>query len=220
MADITEHLKNAIDQYENWTYLFLFVILFCETGLPLMPLLPGDTLLFAAGTFASTRAADGGMLLNIYVLMPLLVAASSMGDTVNYWFGRWLGPKVFHKDRARFLDKENLRRAHHFYQKHGGKTVFVARFIPLIRCFAPLVAGIGTMPYARFLSYSLAGSIAWMTLFVLGGYFVGQVKIVRDNFVLVCGILIIVCCVTIISSIVRQMLKGRAAARAAREVNE
>jgi membrane-associated protein len=215
MAEITETLKNYIDRYENWTYLILFVVLFCETGLPIMPLLPGDTLLFAAGTFAGTRATDGQMVLNIFLLMPLLSLASSLGDNVNYWIWRWIGPKVFHKDRARFLDKENLHRAHQFYAKHGGKTVFVARFIPLIRCFAPFVAGIGTMPYVRFLSYSLAGSVAWMTAFVLGGYFLGQVKVVKENFVLVCGILIVVCCVTIVSSIVRQIRKGRRAARAA-----
>jgi membrane-associated protein len=210
-----ESLKGFIDRYENWTYLILFLVVFCETGLVVLPVLPGDTLLFAAGALAATAAPDGQRVLNIVLLMPLLALASSLGDTVNYWIGRWVGPKVFHKDHARFLDKENLHRAHLFYARHGGKTVFVARFIPLIRCFAPFVAGVGTMPYIRFITYSLLGSAAWMVTFVLGGYFLGRRKFVQDNFVLGCVAFSLIGFVTIVSSIVRQIRKARAAARGA-----
>ena len=217
MAEITETLKNYIDRYENWTYLILFIILFCETGLPIMPLLPGDTLLFAAGTFAGTRATDGQMVLSIVLLMPLLCVASSLGDNANYWLGRWIGPKVFHKDRARFLDKENLHRAHAFYEKNGGKAVFIARFLPLIRCFAPFVAGVGTMPYPRFLFFSVMGTLAWIGTFVLGGYFLGGFPIVQKYFIPVSLVVIGICMAGIITTIVRQFRKGRAARRAAAE---
>jgi membrane-associated protein len=150
--------------------------------------------------------------------MPLLSAAAILGDTVNYWIGHWVGPKVFHKDHAKFLDKENLYRAHLFYEKHGGKTVFVARFIPLIRCFAPFVAGVGTMRFRRFICYSVAGTLSWMSLFVLGGYFLGKRKIVRENFLPVCMGLSLICFVAIVTSIIRQIRKGVAARRAAPQV--
>ena len=213
-----EAAARTVDQFENWIYLILFAVVFCETGLVVMPLLPGDTLLFAAGVWSGITLNGGkDNVLEIWFVMPLLCSAAILGDTANYWIGRWVGPKVFHKDHAKFLDKENLHRAHVFYEKNGGKAVFLARFIPLIRCFAPFVAGVGTMPYRRFLSFSVLGTASWMSIFVLGGYFLGHIKLVREWFFPVCLILAGIGFVIIVSTIIRQILKGRAARKAAAE---
>jgi membrane-associated protein len=214
-------LKALIDQYENWSYLILFAVVFCETGLVVMPLLPGDTLLFAAGVCAGSTfhcAAGTEKVLEIAIVMPLLSAAAILGDTVNYWIGRAVGPKVFHKDHAKFLDKENLLRAHRFYEKNGGKTVFIARFIPMIRCFAPFVAGVGTMPYPRFLFYSVLGTLSWMSVFVLGGYFLAENRSVQAHFGVVCLGLSLIGFVVIVSTIIRQIRKGLAARNAPGQV--
>jgi membrane-associated protein len=213
-----EALKALIDQYENWSYLILFAVVFCETGLVIMPLLPGDTLLFAAGVCAASTFHNGTeKVFNIAIVMPLLTVAAILGDTVNYWIGRAVGPTVFRKDHARFLDKENLQRAHRFYEKSGGRTIFVGRFIPLIRCFVPFVAGVGTMPYPRFLLYSVLGTITWMSTFVLGGYFLGRLPIVQKYFGVVCLSLSAIGFVVIVSTILRQIRKGMVARSTAGE---
>jgi membrane-associated protein len=169
------HLAEIITRYGVWTNLILFLVVFCETGLVVTPFLPGDSLLFAAGTFAALGSLDPGLLI------VLLSVAAILGDTVNYWVGSYVGPRAF-TGEVRWLKKEYLDRTHAFYEKHGGKTIILARFIPIIRTFAPFVAGVGAMTYSRFLLYNVVGGIVWVTLFVLAGYFFGNLPAVRQNF--------------------------------------
>jgi membrane-associated protein len=175
---LDQHLSQVISQYGSWTHLLLFLIVFCETGLVVTPFLPGDSLLFAAGTFAALGALD------VRLIVVLLIAAAILGDTVNYWIGAYIGPRAFSGD-IRFLRKEYLDRTHAFYEKHGGKTIILARFVPIIRTFAPFVAGVGAMSYPRFITYNVVGAVLWVGLFVLGGYFFGNIRTVRENFTLV-----------------------------------
>jgi membrane-associated protein len=176
---LDKHLHEIIRDYGLWTYLILFLIIFCETGLVVTPILPGDSLLFAAGTFAALGALDP------WLLFLLLTFAAVLGDTVNYWVGHYVGPKVFQQEHVRFLKKEYLLRTHDFYERHGGKTIIIARFIPIIRTFAPFVAGIGSMSYGRFILYNVSGGILWIGLFVVGGFYFGNIPLVRKHFSLV-----------------------------------
>ncbi|MBI3326019.1 MAG: DedA family protein [Nitrospinae bacterium] len=176
---LDKHLHVVIQNYGIWTYVILFLIIFCETGLVVTPILPGDSLLFAAGTFAAIGSLEAGWLLG------LLSVAAVAGDTVNYAIGNFVGPRVFHTGHSRFLKKEYLDRTHRFYEKYGGKTIIMARFIPIIRTFAPFVAGVGSMTYWRFASYNILGGIAWITVFVFGGYYFGNLPMVKHNFTLV-----------------------------------
>ncbi|MBE7477532.1 MAG: DedA family protein [Ignavibacteriota bacterium] len=173
--NLDAHLHELIIYYGIYTYIILFIIIFAETGFVFTPFLPGDSLLFAAGTFAATGAFD------IRLLIILLTIAAILGDTVNYWIGNRIGPKIFQKE-SRFIKKEYLQKTHNFYEKHGGKTIIIARFIPIIRTFAPFVAGIGTMTYSKFILYNIVGGAVWVLLFVLGGYFFGNIPLVKDNF--------------------------------------
>jgi membrane-associated protein len=161
-----------------WTHLILFLIVFAETGLVVTPFLPGDSLLFAAGTFAALGSLD------LWLLVVLLIAAAILGDTVNYWVGAWVGPRAF-SGNVKFLRKDYLDRTHAFYEKHGGKTVILARFVPIIRTFAPFVAGVGAMSYPKFIMYNVVGAVLWVGLFVPAGYFFGNIPTVRKNFTLV-----------------------------------
>ena len=183
LAEILMHLDTHLDlvirSYGVWTYGILFLIIFLETGLVVTPFLPGDSLLFAGGTFAALGSLDAKWL------VVFLSIAAIAGDTVNYWIGHAVGPKVFTKEKSRFLNKEYLYRTHRFYEKYGGKTIILARFIPIIRTFAPFVAGIGSMTYRRFIIYNVSGGIAWVVMFVLGGYLFGNIPVVKQNFSLV-----------------------------------
>ncbi|HXG31593.1 MAG TPA: DedA family protein [Thermodesulfobacteriota bacterium] len=176
---IDKYLDIVIRNYGTWTYVLLFLIIFCETGLVVTPFLPGDSLLFAVGTFAALGSID------IRLLVVLLSLAAILGDNVNYWIGYFTGPRVFSREKSRFLNKEYLDRTHRFYEKYGGKTIVIARFIPIIRTFAPFVAGIGRMTYRRFTLYNIVGGIAWILIFVLGGYFFGNIPLIKRNFEIV-----------------------------------
>ena len=175
---LDEYLGEVIQQYGVWTNLLLFLVIFMETGLVVTPFLPGDSLIFAAGTFA------GMGHLNIFVLLLILSAAAILGDTANYWIGHYIGPRAF-SGNIRFMKKEYLERTHAFFEKHGGVTIIIARFIPIIRTFAPFVAGIGAMTYGKFIAYNIVGGLAWVFLFTLAGYFFGGLQVVQDNFSLV-----------------------------------
>jgi membrane-associated protein len=183
---LDRHLAEVITTYGAYTYGLLFAIIFLETGLVVTPLLPGDSLLFAAGTFA------GMGHLHVGLLFVLLSIAAILGDTVNYAIGAYLGPKVFHFPKSRFFNPDHLRRTHAFYEKHGGKTIVIARFLPIIRTFAPFVAGIGAMSYARFLAYNVFGGILWVALCLFSGYFFGNQPFVQRHFSLVILALIVI----------------------------
>ena len=195
---IDVHLSEIIQSYGVWTYLILFLIIFCETGLVVTPFLPGDSLLFAAGTFA----ARGDF--NVMWLCILLSIAAVLGDTVNYWIGSFVGPKIFHKEHVRFLNKEYLDRTHKFYEKYGGKTIIIARFVPIIRTFAPFVAGIGSMTYWHFISYNVIGGIVWIVAFVFAGYYFGNIPMVKNNFTMVIFAIIIISILPGVIEFIRQ----------------
>ncbi len=177
---LDKHLSIMIQDYGALTYLILFLIIFCETGLVVTPFLPGDSLLFATGALAASTGK-----LNVLWLFFVLGLAAILGDTVNYWLGHFVGPKVFHYENVRFFKREHLERTHRFYEKYGAKTIILARFVPVVRTFAPFVAGIGNMTYFRFISYNIFGGIAWISLFVFGGFRFGNLPAVKHHFSLV-----------------------------------
>jgi membrane-associated protein len=196
------HLDILIQACGPWTYLLLFVVIFCETGLVVTPFLPGDSLLFAVGAFAARGSLD------LSVITLVLAAAAIIGDTANYWIGFVVGPKVFQREDVRFLNKRHLERTHQFYERHGGKTIILARFIPIIRTFAPFVAGIGSMTYGRFISYNVFGGLLWVVLFVGGGYFFGNLPVVKEHFSLVIMAIIIISIMPGVIEYLRQRRQG------------
>jgi membrane-associated protein len=173
------HLTMLVQDYGVWVYAILFLIIFAETGLVLAPFLPGDSLLFVAGALCGLDA------LQLHWLMPLLMLAAFSGDNTNYWVGRLIGMRLFQRFEGRFLKREHLEKTHSFYEKHGGKTIIFARFMPIIRTFAPFVAGIGLMRYRLFVLYSAIGSIAWIGSLTLTGYFFGNIPVVKNNLTLI-----------------------------------
>lgn len=176
---LDRHLTEMIQYFGGWSYFIVFLIIFCETGLVVTPILPGDSLLFGLGTLAALGA------LQVEWLLILLSIAAVSGNIVNYAIGYFVGPKIFHRENVRFLNRAYLDRTHQFYEKHGGKTIVIARFLPIIRTFAPFVAGIGKMTYSRFIFYNVLGSVAWIAVFILGGYYFGNLPVVKSNFTLV-----------------------------------
>jgi len=198
---IDEYLAQIIAQYGLWTYAILFLIIFLETGFVITPFLPGDSLLFAAGTFAALGS------LNIWLLTVLLIIAAIAGDTVNYWIGHRLGDRAY---QIRWIKKEYLERTHTFFEKHGGKTIFLARFVPIVRTFAPFVAGVGRMSYRYFITYNFVGGIVWVLLFAVSGYLFGNIPFVRNNFELVILAIIIVSVLPMVVEWLRAM-KGKTA---------
>lgn len=182
-----EHLNPLVEQIGPWTYVVLFLVVFAETGLVVTPFLPGDSLLFAVGALAGT---DGSPL-SLPLLAVVLIVAAILGDAVNYWIGYRVGPRIFASESSWLLNKKHLLRAQRFYERYGGKTIVLARFIPIIRTFAPFVAGVGRMQYRRFFIYNVAGGIAWVLIFLIGGYWLGSVPAVQDNFHIVIFAIII-----------------------------
>ena len=186
LLHLDKHLQELIATYGGWTYGLLFLIVFCETGLVVTPFLPGDSLLFAAGAFAATGT------LRLEWLCLLLAAAAILGDTANYWIGVALRHRLADKGRLPLVKKEHLDRTHAFYEKYGAKTIIIARFVPIVRTFAPFVAGVGEMSYRRFMAYNVIGGLGWVTICLLAGYFFGNLPFVRNNFSLVALAIIVV----------------------------
>lgn len=196
------HLMALVQDYGVWVYGILFLIIFCETGLVIAPFLPGDSLLFVAGALCGLGS------LQLYWLMPLLMLAAFSGDNTNYWIGRLIGMRLFHRVKGRFVKREHLDRTHAFYEKHGGKTIIFARFMPIIRTFAPFVAGIGTMRYRLFVLYSVLGSIAWIGSLTLAGYFFGNMPAVKNNLTLIILGVILISFLPALIGLVRQRLSS------------
>jgi membrane-associated protein len=201
---VDEYLAEIIAQYGVWTYALLFLIIFLETGLVVTPFLPGDSLLFAAGSFA------GLGVLNPWILALLLSIAAILGDTVNYWIGHYIGPKAF-SGNFRFLKKEYLDKTHEFYEKHGGKTIILARFVPIVRTFAPFVAGVGAMTYSKFIIYNVVGGILWVNIFVWLGYFFGTLPFVQKNFELAIIAIVLISVVPMIYEFLKAKWEARKA---------
>ena len=199
---LDRHLAALLQQHGAWIYLLLFVIIFCETGLVVTPFLPGDTLLFIAGALA----AGGGI--DVHLIAVLLVAAAVLGNTVNYSIGRFIGPKVFHWEESRFFNRKALDRAHAFYEKHGGKTIVITRFVPILRTFAPFVAGIARMSYLNFTAYNVAGALAWVLSLLYAGYWFGNAPFVKENLTWVILGIIVLSVTPLAFEYVRQRLKG------------
>lgn len=176
---LDRHLSVIIQDYGVWTYAILFLIIFCETGLVVTPILPGDSLLFAVGSFAAIGALD------VSIVLITLTVAAILGDTVNYAVGHFMGPKVFLKKDSRIFRKEYLDKTHRFYERYGGKTIIFARFVPIVRTFAPFVAGVGSMSYSRFIAFNIVGGVAWIAAFIFAGYFFGAIPMVKKNFTMV-----------------------------------
>ena len=175
---LDKHLGEIIQAFGKWSYLLLFVIVFAETGLVITPFLPGDSLLFVVGTFAALGSFD------LFWVFVILVSAAIIGDTVNYAVGKYFGHKIMTKGGGKFFKKEYVEETHKFFEKHGGKTIILARFVPIIRTFAPFVAGIGGMDYRKFVVYNITGALLWVSIFLFGGYFFGNIPLVKNNFLI------------------------------------
>lgn len=200
---LDQHLDRLIPQYGTWVYGLLFLIVFCETGLVVTPFLPGDSLLFAVGTIAARGSLD------VWWAAGLLIVAAVTGDAVNYWVGRVLGAELLRPGRRRFIRQEHVDRTHEFYERHGAKTIVLARFVPIIRTFAPFVAGFGRMTYGRFTMYNVSGGVLWIVMFVVGGYFFGNLPVVRDHFGLVILAIILISFVPMVVAFVQERSRVR-----------
>lgn len=201
LLHLDKHLAALLTQYGTWIYVILFLIIFCETGLVVMPFLPGDSLLFVAG--ALWAASD----MNPHALVLVLVVAAILGDIVNYAIGNYLGPKVFHWEDSRWFNRKALDRTHAFYEKHGGKTIIIARFLPFVRTFAPFVAGVGSMTYSRFLTYNVVGALVWVVSLVYAGVFFGNLPVIRNNLTAVILVIIGVSLLPLVFAFLREKLR-------------
>jgi membrane-associated protein len=199
LVNLDDHLAEFVAAHGAWVYALLFAIVFTETGVVVMPFLPGDSLLFVVGALA----AAGGM--DIVTVMGVLVAAALTGDNCNYWIGRWAGPKVFRAEESRWFSRKHLERTHAFYERFGGKAIIIARFVPIVRTYVPFVAGIGTMSYARFLAFSVVGALVWVVSLCLLGYWFGNIPLVKDNL----GVVIVIIIAISVTPIALEVLRAR-----------
>ncbi len=199
---LDKYLANIIAQYGTWTYAMLFFVIFMETGFVVTPFLPGDSLLFAAGTFAALGS------LNVWLLLALLMIAAVGGDTVNYWIGHYLGDRAYN---IKWIKRDYLDRTHAFFEKHGGKTIFLARFVPIVRTFAPFVAGMGRMSYGYFFSYNVFGGVTWVLLFTLAGYFFGNIPFIKSNFEFVIVAIILISVLPMLAEAIKARRENRQA---------
>jgi len=197
---LDKHLKTVIHDHGTATYAILAAIIFCETGLVVTPILPGDSLLFAVGIVCHPGADS----LNVFVTFGVLMLAAFCGDTCNYFIGWFFGYELFRNEKSKIFKKSNLEATHEFFEKHGRKTIILARFVPIVRTFAPFVAGLGKMPYGRFITFSIVGTAAWVAIFLFGGYYIGQIPVVRDNF----GVAVIVMVLVTGAPLVWEVYKG------------
>jgi membrane-associated protein len=203
---LDKHLDELVANYGPWVYAIIFLIVFAETGLVVTPILPGDSLLFAIGALCARP--DG---LNFVLAFVLLCVAAILGDTVNYWIGAYVGPKVFHRKESRWLNPKHLERTHAFYEKYGAKTIILARFLPIIRTFAPFVAGVGRMTYPRFFAYNVVGGFIWVSLFMIAGYFFGNREFVRKNFSFVIVAIIVISAIPVLTEFLRHRREAKSA---------
>ena len=197
------HLQTVISAYDSWTYALLFIVIFCETGLIFTPFLPGDSLLFVAGAFAALGS------LNIALVLLIIFFAAVLGDLVNYTIGKHLGPRIFKKEKSLLFNKDYLVRTETFYQKHGPKTIIAARFIPIIRTFAPFVAGLGKMNALKFAFYNIIGALLWCVFFVLGGYFFGNIPWIKEHFNWIIIGIVIVSFMPVVKEVLQGWWKSR-----------
>jgi len=204
---IDRHLAEIIAAYGLWTYVILFLIIFAETGLVVMPLLPGDSLLFAAGAFCAKPETG----LNVHTMALLLFVAAVIGDTLNYWIGNKIGPAVFKREDSIWLRRKHLDKAHEFFERYGGRAVILARFVPIVRTFVPFVAGVGAMTYSRFIAYNIIGGFVWIYFFTYAGYLFGNQPFVQKNFKLVIVAIIVLSVVPIVIEFIKEWRKSRAA---------
>lgn len=210
---VDEHLAALVYEYGVWVYALLFLIVFCETGLVVTPFLPGDSLLFACGALAAGKAGEAGGL-SMFILIPLLISAAIIGDAVNYAIGHRVGPGYLAKGKVRFIKKEHLEKTHSFYEKYGGKTIIIARFVPIVRTFAPFVAGIGKMQYRRFALFNVIGAFVWVLICTYAGYFFGNIPVVQENF----GLVILGIIFVSVLPIAFELLRARYAAKKAEAI--
>ena len=200
---LDKHLLALTQEYGMWVYGILFLIIFCETGLVITPFLPGDSLLFVAGALCGMGSLELGLL------APLLILASFLGDNTNYWIGRLMGVRLVKFANGRLLKQEHLEKTHAFYEKHGGKTILFARFLPIVRTFAPFVAGIGMMRYRLFVLFSAVGSVVWVTFFTVGGYFFGNIPIIKENLTVMVLVIVFISILPALIQFIRSRLQPR-----------
>lgn len=206
-----KHLIWFIENHGVWVYALLFAIIFCETGLVITPFLPGDSLLFAVGAITAQVNSNNEPLIDWRIITPLLLFAAIVGDSVNYSIGKWFGPKVFQRESGRFLKKEYLLKAHAFYEKYGGRAIILARFVPIVRTFAPFVAGVGSMNYGKFFLYNVVGAVLWIGIFIAAGNFFGALPFVQKNMKIVILGIIVVSVLPIVYEIIKAKLEKKTA---------
>jgi membrane-associated protein len=202
---VDQHLALLVSNYGTWVYAILFLIIFCETGLVVTPFLPGDSLLFVAGALTALPSND----LNILLLILIVTFAAVLGDSVNFEIGKFFGEKLFSNPDSKIFKRTYLEKTHHFYEKHGGKTIILARFVPIVRTFAPFVAGMGRMSYQRFISYNIIGGVLWVSIFMLLGYFVGNISWIQNHLSLLVIAIVIVSIFPAIFEIIREKMKKK-----------